>query len=58
MTPAGALAVTGGVLLLVAIVAGVAAEDARSRTPLVLACLALLATCSCFIGAAWWEALS
>lgn len=58
MTPPGALIVTGGVLLFLALVcAFIASEHARDGVVSRCAWLAFVLGCACFIGAAWWEAL-
>jgi hypothetical protein len=61
MTPPGALAATAVVLVVSALIVGLAGEgvmyaDRRRRYNIAAAAIGTLAAL-CFIGSAWWEAL-
>lgn len=60
MTGPGALAVTGGVLLVAAIALGIAVDRTLSRRAgrryARLGWVMFALACACFIGAVWWVA--
>lgn len=59
MSPAGALAITGCVLIFLAGLFAAAAEDTYARREATYAALGWLfavAACGCWAGAAWWAA--